>query len=444
MPIHADWQPLWDSLMQSYCDVTVGTDTSPKGGPCGKGEQVFYAYCTENNIDYTQPRPKEMEAFQWVGSLTPEEREGRYFVRGQAIHPCKTYHPQEWPEVRVYLEEELKASAPTLTGKPLILDHCMELEAPNIVVKSAWEDGAVEYVAEVSKPIYDSVKAGEISHVSVEYDWRVLEKLDGIAPRGLQLTGLSLLKRLTPGDPAASVEVWEGIVNKLKEMKRMSEQTEQERLHQEQKARAGKYGIQPKQGGSLTKPGEYEKIPEDQFADPVNWRYPVDAEHVKGALTYFNQPDNRRDYDHGEQVKVMAKIITAALANNIEVSYQAEDPVYRDLPEELKSRMTGYKKAESEAEACKRVLGEAQKTIRDLTEERDALRAKLSLGEGVVEPGSGLRIPVGYVKADEVLAILPKSVPWEWGWGPHEVVRRIRAKCSQSIQDQPQGRRGIQ
>ena len=51
-------------------------------------------------------------------------------IRGRALHPIKTYHPEEWPEVRVYLEEELAASAPTLAGKPLLIDHFQQLPPP--------------------------------------------------------------------------------------------------------------------------------------------------------------------------------------------------------------------------------------------------------------------------------------------------------------------------
>ena len=394
------------------------------------------------------PIPTSAEAFQWVGDLIPEEHEGHYFIRGRAIHPCKTYHPHEWPQIRVYLEEELVKSAPSLTDKPLTLDHTTELDPPNKVLQSAWEDGAVEYVAEVSKPIYELVKSGEIQHVSVEYDWHVLEKLDGVAPRGLELTGLSLLRQMKPGDATSSAEVWEGIVNKLMEMKKLSEPTleervkrleeafklkeqdvEREKLHQKQLQRAEKYGIKPKQGGNLTKPSEYEKIPEDQFADPVNWKYPIDADHVDAALKYFNQPDNRGEYNPEEQAKIMEKIIRAALANNIEVAYQPEDPTYKALPEELKTKLKGYEKPKTESE---KALEEAQKTIDALTKERDELRAKLNMGEGVVQPGEKPRAPPGYVKAEEVLAILPKQVPYWWGAGPHELVRRLRSKCSQS------------
>jgi len=122
------------------------------------------------------------------------------------------------------------------------------------------------------------------------------------------------------------------------------QEDEREKLRKAQRERAEKYGIQPKEGGHLTKPSEYEDVPEDQFADPVNYRYPVTEKYVNGALTYFNQPDNRRagGYSHDEAVRIMTKIVQAALNASIEVTYQPEDPVYRDLPEVLKAKLKGY------------------------------------------------------------------------------------------------------
>jgi len=131
------------------------------------------------------------------------------------------------------------------------------------------------------------------------------------------------------------------------------QEDEREKLRQAQRERAQKYGVEPKEGGHLTKPSEYENIPEDQFADPVNWRYPVDREHVRAALTYFNQADNRRagGYTHEEAVKIMTKIIQATLNAGVEVSYQPEDPVYRDLPQDLKAKLKGYEQRGEEGGA---------------------------------------------------------------------------------------------
>jgi hypothetical protein len=298
-------------------------------------------------------------------------------------------------------------------------------------LKAVYEDGAIEYVAEVSKDVYDLVKSGEIRHVSVEYDWSILQKLDGVAPKGLEFQGLSFLRGMEPGDPRASVEVWEGVIRKLSEMRRLSEQdSERERLRKEQEERARKYGIEPKPGGNLTKPSEYENIPEEKFADPVNWKYPIDAEHVRGALTYFNQPDNRAEYSHEEQVRIMEKIIRAALENGVEVSYQPGDPVYRDLPPSLKEKLSGYKSEE----ALRRELEEAEKRIRGLEEERNGLMAKLSVGEAVVDKEAEPSIPLKEHRmfVERVEAVLPKSIPLAWGSAGYEMVRRLRRLCSEA------------
>jgi len=124
----------------------------------------------------------------------------------------------------------------------------------------------------------------------------------------------------------------------------LKEQGEQDQARREQQQRSQKYGIGVKDGGNVTKPSEFSGVDDDQFADPVNYRYPIDKDHVDAALKYFNQPGNRQagGYTHEEAVKIMAKIIQSALANGIEVSWQPEDPVYRDLPEELKAKMKGY------------------------------------------------------------------------------------------------------
>jgi hypothetical protein len=123
---------------------------------------------------------------------------------------------------------------------------------------------------------------------------------------------------------------------------------EQEKLRKAAQDRADKYGISVKKDGHLTKPDEFKDLPEDQFADPVNYRYPVDKDHADAALKYFNQPDNRQagGYSHEEAVKIMEKIVKGCLAAGVEVAYQAEDPVYKALPEDLKTKLKGYEKKE--------------------------------------------------------------------------------------------------
>ncbi len=157
------------------------------------------------------------ESFTWAGSIK-EMPSVDNLIRGKALHPLRTVHPEEWPEVREYLEEELEKSAHTLAGKPLLLDHYQVLQGK--VLGAEYEDGAIEYVAQLKDPgVMELVRNGAIKHCSVEFQWESLEQVNGVAPRGINFTGLSLLRLFQPGDPLTTVEVWEGIVKQLKEAK---------------------------------------------------------------------------------------------------------------------------------------------------------------------------------------------------------------------------------
>ncbi len=162
--------------------------------------------------------------FSWEGEVSSQQAN---LVIGKAIHPVKTVHPEEWPGVRVYLEEELKRATDSLRGVPLLLDHNQPLDGK---VSDAWyADGAVEFVAELDDPkVLGWIKDGTIRHCSVEYEWDNLEKVDGVAPRGITFSGLSLLKMFEPGDPSATVQVWEAIVKRLKEAQRQDSHVVQE------------------------------------------------------------------------------------------------------------------------------------------------------------------------------------------------------------------------
>jgi len=151
--------------------------------------------------------------FSWEGEVTPQRDN---LIGGRALHPIKTFHPEEWPGVRVYLEEELRKAAGSLAGAPLLLDHVYPLDGE--VLEASYVDGAVEYVADLrDEEVLGCVKDGTISHCSVEYEWDNLERVDGVAPRGITFTGLSLLKDCEPGDRETSVGVWEAIVKRLRE-----------------------------------------------------------------------------------------------------------------------------------------------------------------------------------------------------------------------------------
>lgn len=86
-----------------------------------------------------------------------------------------------------------------------------------------------------------------------------------------------------------------------------------------QKARSKKYGIGIKDGGNVTKPSEYESLDDSQFADPVNYRYPIDESHIRAALSYWGMPKNREQYSSAEVEIITRRILSAARKYGIEV-----------------------------------------------------------------------------------------------------------------------------
>jgi len=201
---------------KTFRTITLSEDEGIKaviGKPKGKHTTEVVSYLFDKKKGWTlkkakawfeEHQAKTKESFSWTGDIKEFSGLGN-LIRGKALHPIRTVHPDEWPEVRQYLEEELKKSAHSLTGKSLLIDHHRQLKGA--VLGAQYEDGSIEYVAK---------RDGKIRHCSVEFEWKQLDRVNGVAPRNITFTGLSLLENFLPGDPEASVEVWEGIIVNLK------------------------------------------------------------------------------------------------------------------------------------------------------------------------------------------------------------------------------------
>lgn len=78
-----------------------------------------------------------------------------------------------------------------------------------------------------------------------------------------------------------------------------------------QEARAKKYGIGIKDGGAVTKPSAQSDVPDSEWGDPVNYRYPMkDKSHADDAAARFAAPSAREQYTAKEQ-DIIAKRIMA-------------------------------------------------------------------------------------------------------------------------------------
>jgi len=162
------------------------------------------------------------EKIVWIGELDespdlewlPDElKEVRPIITGRAIHPVKTYHPHEFPHVRVYLEEELARVAPGYVGTTPYLDHTIPIEGWKVIA-TKYADGELKYaVIPKEDKVLEIVRNGEIKKTSIEFDWMVpgggLKFVNGVAPFGFEARHISFLRQMKPGDPSTTVQLWE-------------------------------------------------------------------------------------------------------------------------------------------------------------------------------------------------------------------------------------------
>jgi hypothetical protein len=98
---------------------------------------------------------------------------------------------------------------------------------------------------------------------------------------------------------------------------------EREKLRKEAEARAKKYGIAFKEGkGHLTPPEGYPDDPE-QYGDPVNYAYPIDKDHIRAAVAYFNHEGQREAGGYTpEEWAIIGKRIAAAASRLLGGKYE--------------------------------------------------------------------------------------------------------------------------
>lgn len=366
--------------------------------PKGKNTMDVVSYLFDKSKGWTLEKAKEWfeqhqrknkESLNWFGEIrdTPGVRN---LIRGKALHPIRTFHPEEWPQVREYLEEELKKSAPTLTGKPLLLDHFHPLRGE--VLGAEYSDGAIEYVAKLDDPeVLAKIKDGEIRHCSVEFEWKSLEQINGIAPRGLNFTGLSLLESFEPGDPQTTVELWSQIAEAIKRVK------ESKNVHSNIDSRGKEQ--------ASAEPNEFifylirdpAAFLEERFS--TVW---VDRTNgIQGLYSYLREKP--------ESPNPVALLFLKANGWTLEKvqGWLRDHPQYSRLsqPQPVPTSV-GIQLANDKIEKMKPALVEA-------------------ILPSETEPPLK---PSDLVSKRDILNLLPERVPIHWGYGPAELVRRLKSK----------------
>jgi len=352
--------------------------------PKGKNTMEVSSYLFEKGKGWTLEKAKEWfeqhqrkgkESFKWFGEIkhTPAAKN---LIHGKALHPIRTVHPEEWPEVREYLEEELRKSAPTLVGKPLVLDHHRQLLGE--VLTAEYRDGAIEYVAKLAdQEVLSKIGQGKIKHCSVEFEWGSLERVNGFSPRNITFTGLSLLKNFEPGDPFTTVEVWEAIIARLREAKQASSEQNELIFYLVQDPAA---------------------FLEERFSS-------VWVDQTNGIQSLYGYLREKPD-----SPQPMALLFMKAN----EWTLEKVQSWLRDHPQYVR---------QSQPQPVSSSVG-IQPSIAAIVQRKPA-RVEAILPS---ETEQSLAHTTSFVSKREILELLPERVPIHWGYGPTELVRRLKSK----------------
>lgn len=119
----------------------------------------------------------------------------------------------------------------------------------------------------------------------------------------------SAMKKNFKTDDITDTENGEALVRQDLEDKAEGDGGERDAAKSAQQARSHKYHIGVKDGGNVTKPGEWASVPDAEWGDPVNYRYPMpDKTHADNAASRWGDASNRSQYSSGEQAIIGRRI----------------------------------------------------------------------------------------------------------------------------------------
>lgn len=102
-----------------------------------------------------------------------------------------------------------------------------------------------------------------------------------------------------------------------------------------QEARSHKYHIGVKDGGNVTKPGEWASVPDSEWGDPVNYAYPMpDKAHADNAASRWGDASNRSRYSSEEQA-IIGRRIAARQRSFGESSAEKEKALKQIITDEV-------------------------------------------------------------------------------------------------------------
>jgi len=345
------------------------------------------------------------------------------------------------------------------------------------VLGAKYEDGALEYVADPGREaerIFDMIRRGDSKHVSIQFQWKTLENVNGVAPRGISYQHLSLLKDMIPGDPASSVEIWESIAKELKEAKREggtsfangltppnphgseTEKKEESKLSEqiiEPSIEDRVKGLEESISNLYSRIAEVENVLNAKIETLLTLVPHVESKTKEAEWTaeYVNNLDDdcfayiEPGGEKGNQGKTTPRSLRHFPYKNAEgnlspdhvrnglarLGQELGDWATADAKAQIKKKLCAAAKEleiESEVcdlEECKETIEALKGQVKTLEAEKTALQEELKkkpvseaiISSSVTQPGDILR---------EIKRLLPERPPMAWGHHYHQLWRNLR------------------
>lgn len=107
--------------------------------------------------------------------------------------------------------------------------------------------------------------------------------------------------------------------------------SKQEQTFSARQARSAVWGISPKETGFDTVPDFYKNLQPENFADPVNLRFPLDKQFMPAVLGTWKRNNVRAQYTEQEQNIISARLAKAAM----HYGYKLGEASFLEVPAEL-------------------------------------------------------------------------------------------------------------
>ena len=216
--------------------------------------------------------------------------------------PVEIFRAGKYPQGDISeadLETVLSNFNPDYHNPPIVKDH-QESGPAFGWVKELWKEGKSLWarLRDIPKTVRAEIKDRSWQKISAAF----YPDFEG---KGLALRHISLLGACPP--QVKGMKTWKdrhGAFMAFMEVEITGKEKEA------QKARSEKHGISILPNGNVTKPQSYSDIPDEKWADPVNYRYPCSSgEGVRAWIKYWAEPEVGDIYPVEDWAKITKRLV---------------------------------------------------------------------------------------------------------------------------------------